>query len=396
MQEQAVLPSGWRWDSLGQLCRQDRIIIESGSQAAARRPYLGLEDIESNSGKILKKHSDVAIEEGISTTFAFGPDHVLFGKLRPYLNKVALPDYEGRCTTEIIPLLPADGVDRRYLAWLLRRQETVAEAMREKTGSRMPRADIDELLKLIMPLPPLSEQSRIATVLNEQMPVIEKGRAAAEAQLEATKALPAAYLRQVFPRQGQELPSNWRWGKLAEICEFLDSQRIPVNETDRIKRISGKSVSALYPYYGANGQVGWIDDYLFDEPLILLAEDGGFFGSHERPIAYMISGKTWVNNHAHVLRPKIGIDIEFLWLMLAIRPDVGKLVTGNTRPKLNQDIAAQIPVVILPLAEQKRIAAVLKEQLASAGRLQNNIEKQLHEINNLPPALLRKAFGGEL
>ena len=174
MQEQAVLPSGWRWESLGQLCRQDRIIIESGSQAAARRPYLGLEDIESNSGKILKKHSDVAIEEGISTTFAFGPDHVLFGKLRPYLNKVALPDYEGRCTTEIIPLLPADGVDRRYLAWLLRRQETVAEAMREKTGSRMPRADIDELLKLIMPLPPLSEQSRIATVLNEQMPVIEK------------------------------------------------------------------------------------------------------------------------------------------------------------------------------------------------------------------------------
>ena len=108
------------------------------------------------------------------------------------------------------------------------------------------------------------------------------------------------------------LPEGWQVENLGDVCEFLDSRRVPLNETERNKRIIGKQQSELYPYYGANGQVGWIDDYLFDEPLILLAEDGGFFGSHSRSIAYAINGKSWVNNHAHVLRPKNNVDINFL------------------------------------------------------------------------------------
>jgi type I restriction enzyme, S subunit len=83
---------------------------------------------------------------------------------------------------------------------------------------------------------------------------------------------------------------------LGEVVCFLDSKRKPVKESER--RLGP------YPYYGANGQQGTIDDYLFDEPLVLLAEDGGFFDQPDRGIAYRISGKTWVNNHAHVLRPK--------------------------------------------------------------------------------------------
>ena len=80
---------------------------------------------------------------------------------------------------------------------------------------------------------------------------------------------------------------------LGDVCEFLDHKRKPVTE--------GLRISGPYPYYGANGQQGWIDDFLFDEPLVLLAEDGGHFGSETKPIAYKIQGKTWVNNHAHVL-----------------------------------------------------------------------------------------------
>lgn len=152
------------------------------------------------------------------------------------------------------------------------------------------------------------------------------------------------------------LPAGWRLQRLDEVCEFLDSRRQPVKEPDRRLRIAGKSESELYPYYGANGQAGWIDDYLFDEPIILLAEDGGAFGSASRPIAYAVEGRCWVNNHAHVLRPREGVDFDFCLYSLAIRPDVGELVTGNTRPKLNQAIAASIPITLPPLAEQKRIA----------------------------------------
>src|SRR5262249_29477160 len=84
--------------------------------------------------------------------------------------------------------------------------------------------------------------------------------------------------------------AGWRDGwvrvTLGDVCDFLDFRRVPVNDSERKKRIAGKEPSKLYPYYGANGQVGWIDDYLFNVPTILLAEDGGFFGSRDRPIAY--------------------------------------------------------------------------------------------------------------
>ena|SRR3989338_501018 len=165
------------------------------------------------------------------------------------------------------------------------------------------------------------------------------------------------------------LADGWRWVRLGEVCDFLDSRRVPVNDADRAKRIAGKKQSQLFPYYGANGQVGWIDDYLFDEPLILLAEDGGNFGSKDRPIAYAVSGRYWVNNHAHVLRPRNTVDFDYCFHALRIRPDVGDLVSGSTRAKLNQEIAAQIPIPLPPLPEQKRIAAILSNQMeAWSGR----------------------------
>jgi len=137
------LPPGWRWVRLGDVCEQNRQIVEPKSSLSASLPYLGLEHIEANTGRILKESSIPVEDEGVSTTFAFDERHVLYGKLRPYLNKVALPDFRGRCTTEIIPLLAANGNDKGFLCWILRRAETVEAAMREKTGSRMPRANMD-------------------------------------------------------------------------------------------------------------------------------------------------------------------------------------------------------------------------------------------------------------
>ncbi len=192
------LPPGWRWVKLGEVCRQDRTIIEPGSSLAESLPYLSLEHVESNTGRILKQPNGEIEDEGKSTTFYFDSRHVLYGKLRPYLNKVALPDFAGRCTTEMIPLLPADQTDREFLCWVLRRQETVDAAMRGKTGSRMPRADMDELMNFSIPLPPLSEQRRIAAILRKQMAAAERARKVLEEQLEAINRLPAAILRKAF------------------------------------------------------------------------------------------------------------------------------------------------------------------------------------------------------
>jgi type I restriction enzyme S subunit len=193
-----------------------------------------------------------------------------------------------------------------------------------------------------------------------------------------------------------KLPDGWRWVRLGDVCEFLDHRRIPVNQTEREKRISGKNLLELYPYYGANGQVGWIDDYIFDEPLILLAEDGGFFGSRDKPIAYAISGKFWVNNHAHVLKPRENfIDFAYCLYSLSIRPDVGDLVAGATRDKLNQTVAQTIPIPLPPLSEQRRIAAILTEQMAVIEQARAAAEAELASAEALTAAYLRDVFESE-
>jgi type I restriction enzyme, S subunit len=200
----ACLPDGWTWHTLGDLCRQDRCLVEPNSGAASRLPYLGLEDIEGGTGAILRDPSAPHAEDVRSVTFQFDARHVLYGKLRPYLNKVALPDFTGRCTTELIPLLPGPGVSREYLSWLLRRPETVRAAMRQKVGARMPRADIKYLLSLQVPVPDtLEEQERLARDIATRFAGIAAARRACREQLELLDVL-AGKLLSVFPLPASE------------------------------------------------------------------------------------------------------------------------------------------------------------------------------------------------
>lgn len=172
---------------LSDICIPDRVIITPDSPMTAKLPYLMLEHIESNTGKIsfeaTMNEANADEPEAQSTTFLFSEKHVLYGKLRPYLNKVALPNFKGRCTTELIPLLPYEGVSRRYLAWILRRPETVVFAMQSKTGGRMPRANIDELLRLAIEIPEsIVEQERLADIIESRMNLIAKAKEACERQ----------------------------------------------------------------------------------------------------------------------------------------------------------------------------------------------------------------------
>ena len=175
--------AGWRTVRLGEVCRQDRVIVEPSDPRAADLPYLGLEHIESQTGRILTDMIGLD-DTGKSTTFAFDSRHILYGKLRPYLNKVATPDFAGRCTTELVPLLPCDGVSRDYLAWLLRRPQTVAAAMREKTGAQMPRANMEYVLSQEVAIPnTLADQQRAADLIAQRMALVAQAKAAAHDQL---------------------------------------------------------------------------------------------------------------------------------------------------------------------------------------------------------------------
>ena len=138
---------------------------------------------------------------------------------------------------------------------------------------------------------------------------------------------------------------------LEDCCDILDSMRVPITAANREE--------GPYPYYGANGIQDHVAGYLFDDELVLLAEDGGNFGSKERPIAYRVSGKCWVNNHAHVLKPKDGLNVDYLCFSLMFYNTDG-LVNGATRQKLTQAMMRKMLIPKRTISEQLEIVDKLK------------------------------------
>lgn len=153
---------------------------------------------------------------------------------------------------------------------------------------------------------------------------------------------------------------------LEDCCEILDSQRIPITANNRIE--------GPYPYYGANGIQDYVAGYIFDDELVLLAEDGGNFGSKDRPIAYRVSGKCWVNNHAHVLKPKSGLDVDYLCYSLAFY-DTSNLVNGATRKKLTQSAMRKMKIPLPPLNIQIKIVDTIKKVRSIISVRQSQLDK---------------------
>ena len=176
---------------------------------------------------------------------------------------------------------------------------------------------------------------------------------------------------------------SWEIKKLGSVCENLDSQRKPITQRNRIL--------GEIPYYGATGIVDYVKDYLFDEKLVLLGEDGAKWSSGDE-CAFMIEGKTWVNNHAHVLRPNRKLILDE-WLIYNLNfQDLSPYITGMTVPKLNQGKMNEIRIPIPPLPEQKRIVAILDEAFAAIDKAKANILKNLQNAKELFESYLQGVF----
>ena len=165
-----------------------------------------------------------------------------------------------------------------------------------------------------------------------------------------------------------------------DCCEILDSMRVPITASEREE--------GEYPYYGANGIQDHIADYIFDDELVLLAEDGGNFGSRERPIAYRVSGKCWVNNHAHVLKPKTGLDVDYLCYSLMFYK-VDGMVNGATRQKLTQAAMRKMQIPLRSMDKQKYIVDVLNHII----KLKERRQQELQLLDDLIKARFVEMFG---
>jgi type I restriction enzyme, S subunit len=186
-----------------------------------------------------------------------------------------------------------------------------------------------------------------------------------------------------------ELPPGWIDETLGAVAEVHDSRRVPLNQTERSTR------PGPYPYYGANGQVGTLDAYIFEGDHVLLAEDGGYFDDPYRPNAYAVSGKFWVNNHAHILRASGAIEHGYLLHMLNAT-NLMPFVSGTTRLKLTQADMKRIPIPLPPLPEQRRIVARIEALFARTRRARADLERIAPLAEQHRSALLAAAFRGDL
>jgi type I restriction enzyme S subunit len=214
------MKKGWQMKKLGDVCAFDK------TQGIHRGlPYVGLEHIESHTPRFIGSSEAQPVK---SSTFRFSEEHVLYGRLRPYLNKALAPDFEGHCSTEIFPLKPSPELSREYLLFWLLADETCDRINATCTGARMPRAQMNDVLGFEIPVPPLAEQQRIVGLLDEAFEGLATAKANAEKNLQNARALFESHLQSVFAEQ-------WQTGELVTLLDLATD----ITDGDHLNGVTG-------------------------------------------------------------------------------------------------------------------------------------------------------------
>lgn len=216
----------------------------------------------------------------------------------------------------------------------------------EKQKSSVANVNASMIKNIKIPVPPLEVQQEIVRLLDEFTAKTEELQAELNKEYEARKTQYEYYKRRLF-----DGTQNHTITTLQDICENCDSMRKPVT--------SGNRESGNIPYYGASGIVDYVKDYIFDGDYLLVSEDGANLVARSTPIAFSISGKTWVNNHAHVLKFNEYATRKYVEMYLN-SIDLKNYITGAAQPKLNQKNLNKITIPLPSLVEQKQIVSILE------------------------------------
>ena len=343
---------------LSELCELDRQGLHPDDPNALRLPFVGVEHVESESGA-LNFNNGSRIGSQKSTTFRFDERHVLYAKLRPYLNKVATPGFTGRCSTELVPLLPRDGVDREFIAYLLRRKETVKFVMSSVTGARMPRTDMKALMSLPVPLPPLAEQRRIVGILNRAAKI---NRLRVRAQERLREFMPALFI-EMFGDPVKN-PMGWEVRALSEVCQ--------INPPARKFECSSDMAVSFVPMSAVDGRFGTITSpekrqlaevakgyTSFEEGDVLFAKITPCMENGKAALARnLINGIGRGSTEFFVLRVSEGIMEDYLFQYIRrqeFRNEAKRNFTGTAgQQRVPKSFLQNVRVPIPPIDEQRR------------------------------------------
>ena len=329
--------------------RFDQIAINSTEKKKPveedRFTYLGLEHLDSGTLKVTRFGSEVA---PIGEKLVMHRGDVLFGKRRAYQKKVAIAPFDGIFSAHGMVLRPKeDVIDKNFFPLFISSDYFLDAAIKISVGSLSPTINWRDLKELEFELPDMDTQRKLAEVLwsiNDTMEAYKR-------LISATDELVKSQFIVMFG-ESKNSPDAVSFETAFTIRDDL---RKPINDAVRSEMHTGQ----LYPYYGANGQVDSINDYLMDCDAICLAEDCGAYGAGEHT-SYIVSGKCWVNNHAHVLIPKKCCDIEFANVYFRIL-DMTEYVTGTTRLKLTQAKMKTLPMILPSLELQREFAAFVRQ-----------------------------------
>jgi type I restriction enzyme S subunit len=296
---------------------------------------------------------------------------IVFGRKGSVERSALVAESQAGCFlgSDGIRMRPSKGCHAPFVAYQLQRSEIQAWMLQNATGTTMASLNQEILRRILLPFPPtLAEQRAIAEALSDADALIE-----ALEQLLAKKHQIKHGAMQELLTGHKRLPGfsgEWEVKAIEEIADCLDTLRIPLNDSQRLK------MRGDFPYCGANGILDYIDRYCIDDSVILMAEDGGYFDEYmTRPIAYRMSGKFWVNNHAHILKSKPGHDQDFLYYSL-VHKNILSFIASGTRAKLNRSELNKITIrQPATKAEQTAIAAVLSEMDAEIAALEARVAK---------------------
>ncbi|MGN6553664.1 MAG: restriction endonuclease subunit S [Verrucomicrobiota bacterium] len=314
----------------------DNIREPDQPSAADSAKYIGLEHMDTGSLHVRRWGSEADLK---GQKLRMKKGDILFAKRNAYLRRVAIAPHDGFFSAHgMILRAKPETVLPEFLPFFMMGDKFMNRAVEISVGSLSPTINWSTLERQEFNLPPLDQQRRIAEILWAV-------DAQVNANLEVKSAL-EAYRKSLF---GENL-SSYTTKPLAEVADFLDGKRVPLSEKERAKR------KGPYPYYGASGVIDSVDDFLFDEPLVLLSEDGFNLVNRTSRIAFRVEGKVWINNHAHVLRPKNGTNIDFLTDYLE-SISVEPYITGTYQRKLNKSECERIPIPYPPTDVQSDIAS---------------------------------------
>ncbi len=293
--------------------------------------------------------SETPDECGMSSVVTTEPDEKL------YLNSFCFG----------LHLYNVDYFNIHYLKHVLRSNDIRKQI--KKTASGVTRYNVSKkrFAKVCIPIPPIDVQNEIVRILD----TFTSHAAELQAELQARKEQYEYYRNKLLTFDKDD--ENVKWMKLPEICENLDKKRKAVTASNRI--------SGPYPYYGASGIVDYVNSYIFEGNYLLVSEDGANLLARSTPIAFSISGKNWVNNHAHVLKFHNIFTQKYIEHYINMI-DVAQYISGGAQPKLNQENLNKMLLPVPSQSEQQRIVFILDKFEALVNDLTEGLPAEIAAV----------------